>query len=194
MAVGRRAIYGLSLAEVADFVGIEAELGERLAPAELEARLKLVLAAAERYLRQLPDDRMADMVPSRDRSYRELGYHVFVIAEAFLAATKGAELSYESLAVTPPDGVRTGADVAAYGAEVRGRLGRWSYEGCDAAIIPTYYGDQTLHEVLERTTWHAAQHVRQVMTLLQGLGIEPQRPLTAEDLAGLPLPTEIWEG
>jgi hypothetical protein len=36
--------------------------------------------------------------------------------------------------------------------------------------------------------------VRQLETLLEGLGIEPDRPLTAADLEGLPLPSEIWEG
>jgi hypothetical protein len=194
VAIGERAIYGLSLEDVAAFVGIAAELDERLPPAELVARLELVMVAAERYLRQFPDAHMADLVPSRDRSYCQLGYHVFVIAEAFLTAIQGATLSYESLAVTPPDSVTTGSDVAAYGAEVRGRLGQWSYEDGDAVVIPTYYGEQTLHEVLERTTWHAAQHVRQLMTLLEGLGLAPDGPLTAADLAGLPLPQEIWEG
>jgi hypothetical protein len=194
VAVGERAIHGLALADVPEFVGLEAELEVRLSPAALLARLDLILAAAERTLRQLPEAHMADLVPSRDRSWRQLGYHVFVIAEAFLAATKGAELSYESLAVTPPDEVRTGADVAAYGADVRRRLGNWSYPGGEGTVIPTYYGEQTLHQVLERTTWHAAQHVRQLESLLEGLGIEPDRALTAADLEGLPLPSEIWEG
>ena len=194
VAIGERAIYGLSLEEVAAFVGVAAELDERLPPAELVARLEQVMVAAERYLRQFPDAHMADLVPSRDRSYCQLGYHVFVIVEAFLAATQGATLSYESLAVTPPDSVTTGADVAAYGAEVRGRLGLWSYDDGDAVVIPTYYGEQTLHEVLERTTWHAAQHVRQVMMVLDSLDITPDRPLTAADLAGLPLPEQVWDG
>jgi hypothetical protein len=156
VAVGERAIYGLSLAEVAEFVGIAPEFEVRLSPAALLARLDLILAAAERTLQQLPDAHMGELVPSRDRTWRQLGYHVFVIAEAFLAATKGAELSYESLAVTPPPGVTTGAHVAAYGADLRRRLGGWSYPGGEATVIPTYYGAQTLHEVLERTTWHAA--------------------------------------
>ena len=60
--------------------------------------------------------------------------------------------------------------------------------------MPTYYGEQPLHEVLERTTWHAAQHVRQVMMVLDSLDITPDRPLTAADLAGLPLPEQVWDG
>ena len=28
-------------------------------------------------------------------------------------------------------------------------------------IVQTYYGPQLLHELMERTTWHCGQHVRQ---------------------------------
>ena len=52
----------------------------------------------------------------------------------------------------------------------------------------TYFGSQTLHQVLERAVWHSAQHARQLMMVLQGLGISPDGPLAEEDLAGLPMP------
>jgi hypothetical protein len=50
-----------------------------------------------------------------------------------------------------------------------------------------------MHDVLERTTWHAAQHSRQVMLMLETYGIAPDGPLGAVDLAGLPLPDEVWD-
>ena len=50
-----------------------------------------------------------------------------------------------------------------------------------------------MREVLDRTTWHAAQHVRQTMMILEQLGITPDTPLTADDLAGLPLPEKVWD-
>jgi len=31
------------------------------------------------------------------------------------------------------------------------------------------------------------------MLILQTYGVEPPRPLTPEDLAGLPLPDEVWD-
>ena len=40
----------------------------------------------------------------------------------------------------------------------------------------TYYGEQTLHEYLERSTWHVGQHVRQWIMLLGMAGIAPDRP------------------
>jgi len=46
-----------------------------------------------------------------------------------------------------------------------------------AKALQTYYGPQTLHELMERTTWHSGQHVRQYMMLLDKEGISHHRPL-----------------
>ena len=47
--------------------------------------------------------------------------------------------------------------------------------------------------VFERSTWHSAQHARQLIHVLERFGIEPDGRLTAEDLAGLPLPERLFE-
>ena len=33
--------------------------------------------------------------------------------------------------------------------------------------VPTYFGGKTRHEMLERTVWHTAPHVRQIASLLE---------------------------
>ena len=50
-----------------------------------------------------------------------------------------------------------------------------------------------MHEVLERTVWHAAQHTRQLALILKSHGIKPDGPLTPDNLAGLPVPDEVWD-
>ena len=47
--------------------------------------------------------------------------------------------------------------------------------------------------MFERSTWHSAQHVRQLGAVLERFGIPPEGRLTKEDLQGLPLPERIWE-
>jgi hypothetical protein len=59
--------------------------------------------------------------------------------------------------------------------------------------VKTYYGERPLHELLERCTWHSAQHARQIITVLEGFGIQPNGPLSPNDYAGLPMPAGLWE-
>jgi hypothetical protein len=47
--------------------------------------------------------------------------------------------------------------------------------------------------LLERCTWHSAQHARQIIAVLEGFGIRPDEPLTEKDYAGLPMPKGLWE-
>jgi len=50
-----------------------------------------------------------------------------------------------------------------------------------------------MHQLFERSTWHSAQHTRQLIAVLERFGIESDGLLTSEDLAGLPLPEGLWE-
>src|SRR5207247_120221 len=59
--------------------------------------------------------------------------------------------------------------------------------------VKTYYGARPLHELLERCTWHSAQHARQIIAVLEGFGIRPNEPLTEKDYSGLPMPKGLWE-
>ena len=91
----------------------------------------------------------------------------------------------------------TGADLASELAETQAIVTSWwqtsGHEDPMDRVIDAYWGSHTLHEVLEREVWHTAQHTRQVMMFLDQLGIVADRPLTAEDLAGLPLPERVWD-
>ena len=59
--------------------------------------------------------------------------------------------------------------------------------------VPTYFGGTTRHEMLERTVWHSAQHVRQIASLLEQIGVVSDRPLNPYQLRGLPLIETIWD-
>ena len=92
--------------------------------------------------------------------------------------------------------MRSGEDIARYGEGVLERAQAWwrGYpERACARAVGTYFGKQPLHIVLERTVWHPAQHTRQLMLILDTLGIEPDTRLAAADLAGLPLPEKAWD-
>ncbi len=188
---------GQVLADVARLAGIQ--LGEQklIAVDDLARRLTAILAAADRYFVQLPDDQLAAQLPNRPRSYADLTYHIFNIADAFLEHDQGIPLTYESYNRVPPPGMTTKADILAYGRDVQERLAAWfATKSAGAAWTgkaDVYYGEQTLHQFLERTTWHSGQHTRQLAWVLERLGIAPDGALGKEVFEGLPMPEKVWD-
>jgi hypothetical protein len=189
--------FAQNIGHVVKFLGLNEVTGPVLSPAQLIARLEMFLAAAERFIPQMPDERLTVEVPNRPRSYRVLGHHIFRIPETFLEVAGGATLTYESLTALPPDAMQRTADIVTYGNDVHRRLSTWWNAKADKSgkeTVQTYYGPQLLHEYLERTTWHSGQHVRQWMMLLRMANIEPDRPLGDDAFTDLPMPSSVWDG
>jgi glutaredoxin len=197
VARGGRFVFAQTLTDVIEFLGLKVRPQERLSPEALIAKAQIVLPAAARYIRQIPAPELDTPFRNRDRPKRVLAYHVFRIVEGFLESmADGKQLTYDRIMEGAPPSVATGEDIARYGEEVLEKLKAWWAANPDKActrLVDTYFGHHPLHVVLERTVWHPAQHTRQLMLILETLGIEPERPLTAEDLAGLPLPEKAWD-
>jgi hypothetical protein len=96
-----------------------------------------------------------------------------------------------------PDEMSTKQGLLDYGAAVRERLNSWwDMAGQETDFEQdgnVYYGEVSLHEVLERTGWHSGQHTRQLMLTLEKLEIAPDKPLTDDDFEGLPMPNNVWD-
>jgi len=190
-------VFGQMLKDVAAFLGVSYNPTPELPPQELIDRLDMVMSAAQRYISQIPAAKLDEHLRNRKRPIRALCYHIFRLEEAFLEVVEdGIYLTYDIMAPPLPPHLRTNADLIAYGRQVQQRLRQWwaGFENKQCTQeIDSYYGKQPLHNVLERHTWHPAQHVRQLMMLLQENGIEPHGALTDADLAGLPLPKKVWD-
>ena len=196
---GRNFVFGQNLEDVAEFVGLQGTGHKPLPPTELIKKWELALRAAQRYVRQMPSERLEELViPNRPRSIRLMSHHIFRIGEAFLeSAVEGKEYAIAHANKPPADGTfNSGKEIADYGEQVIARLRKWWDQVPDKTLsneIKTYYGMQPMHMVFERSTWHSAQHARQLIHVLERFGIEPDVPLTSQDLAGLPLPERLFE-
>ena len=195
VAVGDRVVHGWNPRGVAELVGVSYSEPVRLQPVELMDCLDRILAAAQRAIRQVPPDRLEMKSPDRDRTVRQLGFHIFRLSLVFPLAIEQNRLPEEWLNEPAPPSLRDGDAIARYGEGARARLKEWYHQAPAESfdwVVDTYYGPQTVWDLLERTTWHAAQHVRQLYVLLEMMGIAPDRPLTEKDFAGLPLPKALW--
>ena len=195
VAVGERAVQGWNPEGYAALLGVDYRAAAKLPPTVLAARLDRILANAERLVARLPESLMGWTPPQRDRTLRELGYHVFRVGLAFADGMDLGTFPEGWLQERAPADLSDGPAIARYGGLVRGRLSAW-FRGAGAQeyarVISVYYGPQSGHDLLERTTWHTAQHLRQLHALAAERGVTPPDPLPAADLEGLPLPASLW--
>jgi len=199
LARGEEFIFCQNFEDVAEFVGVQGTGLTPLAPEILLSKWLNILRAAQRYIRQIPDERLAELaIANRDRPIRLLSHHIFRIAEAFLeTAIDKVEYRVNNANLPPAQGTcTTGAEIINYGDGVIARVEKWWHELDDRSCrqkVKTFYGTPPMHQLFERSTWHSAQHTRQMIAILERFDIEPDGRLSADDLAGLPLPEGIWE-
>ena len=191
--VGDRVVHGWNPKALAELVGAHYEERKQLAPAELSRRLDIVLAATQRAIRQVPLEQLGMKSPGRDRTVRQLGFHVFRVSASFVDTREQGHLSEQWFEESPPADMADGEAIARHGETVRHRVAAYCARPgwCDG-MVSTYYGPQSAHDFMERTTWHAAQHLRQIYWLLDRMGVRAESPLADADFDGLPLPVEVW--
>jgi glutaredoxin len=193
VARGKDYVFAQALEDVSRFIGREFRIS-RLPPEVLVQKWLAVLAAAQRHALQIPRERLGERAtPGRDRSIRDLAYHVYQVPESFLECVEHGAEDLTAIYNAPPP---PNAQISPYGKTIHDRLQGWWSRLPDKSCrqtVKTYYGERPLHELLERCAWHSAQHARQIVSVLQGFGIAAQPLLTDADYAGLPMPKGLWE-
>lgn len=196
---GGEFVFAQDLAEVARFVGLPFEV-ERLEPPALFERLADLLEVAASLAERWPESWLRERLPERPRRHADLIFHIGMIVEGLLDAAdprRDGALTYAHFERLPPEdalpGMRLAAGLRATRAALEEARSRCLARG-PAALLRTYYGERPSHEVLERSTWHVAQHVRQLHFLAADvLALPGVPPLAPRLLAGLPLPERVWD-
>src|SRR5262249_39761703 len=116
---------GQVLRDVARVAGIAWGGATMLPPRELSARLVEIQTTAQRRFAQIPDARLGTMLPRRPRSYANLGYHIFNIADAFLEHEQGLPLREGAYSRVAAPEKNSKADILAYGRDVLERFKAW---------------------------------------------------------------------
>ncbi len=195
VALGDRSMAGWNPTRLAALLGL-AGFQEEASPAEEMIRsLEVILDGGLRAVRQVPDDRLTMRSPDRDRPLRHLAHHVFNVVEVATDADILGRLDYAWLVAGDVPAHTSAERIARYGEAVLARFTNW-YRAIDQAAfdreIETTDGPRTLGLIFERTRSHAAQHLRQLYEFLRWCSIEPDRPLSSEELKGIDLPTALW--
>jgi uncharacterized damage-inducible protein DinB/glutaredoxin len=193
---GDQIVPGLDLATIAKLIGLDYTPLKILPPEELARRSGVITETVCATLLQLSDEQLQNHPPDRNRTHAELVGHIASIMRAFLDVYNGEEYNHALEAPAVP--LPSAAGLIALAEETQGMFEEWWKRfGFDDPLdrqVQTYWGVRSLHEVLERCVWQAAQHTRQLTYFVEQMGVEPVRRLTSADLTGLPLPDGIHSG
>jgi len=193
VVVGDDAVAGLDLVSIARLIGYDYQEPPRLGPAALMDKYDRVSDSLESLVAQVRPEDLEFKLPDRDRTLAELAGHAASIMRAFLEAYD--ENRYVPARELPTQPLNTCPEIIEWSRATRAALHhRWTTVGFDDPldrVIETHWGHRTLHEVFERSVWHPAQHTRQVALFIEELGGDALGALTADDLAGLPVPERV---
>jgi len=190
-----RFVHGWNPGALAALVGVAFDDTPALTPRELAEGLDNILYYTQHLAKQLTPAQLEIKQPRRNRTLRDLTYHAIRLSAAFIDAMEQGQLPQKWLGETAPADVQSGPELAAYAERVRARITAWFAQAPEDVFLrdtDTYYGAQRTHLLLERTTWHAGQHLRQVYDLLATDGSLPVAPLSEALFEGLPMPAELW--
>lgn len=200
LARGTDHVIGLDMDQVRDFIGADEPPPEVLPAAELVQRVERFVPAAVRFATQLPPGCHDQPIGGRDRTYLGLANHIVAHVEIFLSLAGGGEFTLDGVDEEVLRGLERRIDLPeALGAradEATDRLRDWiaaaAAEDLDR-IVPTFFGDQTVHKLLAGCAYSVAQHTRQLSAVLEMLGIQPEGPVGEDAYRGLPMPAGVWE-
>ena len=192
VVVGDRSVSGWNPTRLAELVGFA--LDERAGtPEELVSSLRVILDAALRAVRQLPDDGLERMAPGRNRPLRELVRHLFHVVEVSVDADLlGMFPAGQWLASKDIPSLNSQARLSRYGEAVRAKFEAWygaepPVAAAFSRVLDADVGPRTLEQVLQRTRLHAAQHLRQLYAFHTWFGITSDNPLSDDALRAMGL-------
>ncbi len=193
--LGEQVVHGWNPAALAEMFDIEFSDIPYLNPEELAELLDSILYNNQHLIKKVPADKLDLKYPGRDRALRDLSWHIFRLSLAFVDCMEQGKFEADWLREDSPPDIVTGVDVADYGDRSRKRITEWMQSAPPETfqtVAHTYYGDITVHQLLERTSWHAGQHLRQVYDLLETSTFLPANSLPMELFEGLPMLDEVW--
>jgi hypothetical protein len=157
-----------------------------------------ILSAALRATRELSDAQLAQQVPWRPQTLRELILHVISFPELAWRSHEHGSMSTEDMRASNLrlKNVVSGEAIIHYGEGVRRNIINFLKSNNTAAfdrVVPAHYGGEvTVVELLNIILSHSTHHLKQVYWFMENdLGIALHDPATEEDMEGIITPAAL---
>jgi len=195
---GDNYVYAQSLAVVNEFIGVTEQLPTRQTTVIFE-KWAALLKIAVGYFESCPAEELrADVLKERERPVGELANHAFQIVQAFLHCMKTGERDWFERSSGPVnmDVALDKARLVAFARATAEELAQyWNGGATQFEDVPALFegGLNSTHEFLDRSSWHSAQHIRQIAAVLERDGIALTPAWSDELVQGLGVPQNLWQ-
>lgn len=195
--LGDKVVVGFDRDELVKLFHLSSSKERRIVGGDFFVTFDKVLEALIRAVRQVPPDRLQWRTPDRDRTLKVFCYHILADPNHALdaIATQRYDGSFKLTYAADSARFENMEEVARFGEGTRARLREASRSLTAQDLdrpIQGYAGQTDGHELLHHVLSHTAHHLRQLYEMLRRIGVEPARPLGAEDFAGIQMPKELW--
>ena len=164
---------------------------------EMVSKFEIILTAACKAARQIPEDKLSWESPERDRTLAQFVFHLFDRPERALNAYDVGEYTQEDRGrlVENVLGMVGFEETAQYGEQILNKVRNSLSSGLDfdqSKILRTYMGEKTTGEMLDLAIGHSGHHLKQLYEYMALIGIKPDVPLQPQDFDGISVPTELF--
>ena len=164
---------------------------------EMVSKFEIILTAACKAARQIPEDKLSWESPARERTLAQFVFHLFDRPERALNAYDVGEYTQEDRGRLVEDvlGMVGFEETAQYGEQILNKVRNSLSSGLDfdqSKILRTYMGEKTTGEMLDLALGHSGHHLKQLYEYMALIGIKPDVPLQPQDFDGISVPTELF--
>ncbi len=190
--IAGKAIPGFNPKQLTEVLHLGARTTGRT-PAETIPYLGRALAAVERAVRQMPDDKLKYSIPGRARPMNELTYHIFNRIKS--------DIEEFTTGIAPPRSPEAGRaytsfrDIADYGRTVIEQYRSWASKQNGKTrrrVSPAEPDASRRAERLDNLAAHTTQHLRQLYFLLESFGITPENRLADSEMPSEYVLNILW--
>jgi uncharacterized damage-inducible protein DinB len=188
---------GFNRAALAHSLNLDNTRAQFVADDKFFETLDHLLEAVIRATRQVPTEHLMWRPSDRDRSLKLFCYHILADPANILESirTRHYDGTFKFAYKEASESFKNMEEVARFGEESRTRVrqGAQTITGEELdRTIDGYSGQTNGHTLLHHVLGHTAHHLLQLYEFLRMIGLEPNDPLTEEDLKGIPKPKKLW--
>ena len=193
---GDDVVIGFNPRELARVFGLNPEVGQVDLPTMVD-KYEMVLVAACRATRQIPQERAEWESPERKRTIRQFTFHIMDRPERALNAYRVRRYTNEDRGREVDDVIGPAGfeEIARYGEQVLSQVKAALTSGDDldlGRVLATYMGDKTAGELFDLALGHSVHHLKQLYEYMSLIGVQPVEPLGQDDFEGIAVPTELF--